>query len=582
MKKRKFTRFFIIYFFTGAFFALCIGRLVYLQGFTDNASRKAVETMLSLNRRDIAPRGLITDRNSTVLAGNRQGYTVTVTKGSDELLAVTVKNLSEYRGVSFHRLLSEMQEQNFSKNNPFVFSEDASWELITKIKESPEKYPCANIITRPVRDYPYPESAVHILGRCGIISREEYEKNQSYHRDDFIGKQGTERAFENILRGVDGSAPIEKNAGGNLRTFTQSVSPIPGKNVILTIDLPLQQKTEEALAQTVKQYGATGGAFVIVDVNSGEVLSSASYPTYNVNDFSKNYTKLSKDKNKPFFNRCLSGLYAPGSTFKPITAIAAMESGNLIPNEKIKTTGKYEYYGHTFRCNIFRTTNKTHGVIDVKQALGVSCNWFFYELGKRTGIDKIHQTAHLFGLDSPTGIELTVEEATGIAASPENRILRGGYWYAGDTLQAAIGQSDNMFTPIALANYTAAIANGGTLYRLHILKGIQTPDGNTEYTKPQVLSKINMQKETLDTVRQGMLCVTESGTAAEIFKDFDVSVSGKTGSAQVAHATNGLFTGFAPSEHPEIAFCVVIEGAPSGNTAATAAKNMLSYYFDTE
>ena len=582
MKKRKFTRFFVIHFFVAAFFALCTGRLIYLQGITKNAASKTVETILTLNRRDIAPRGLITDRNGTVLAGNRKGYTVTVSKGADDLLAVTVKNLSSYDGISYKELLLKMQEQNFSKNNPFVFSEDAPPELITKIKESPENYPCVNIITRPIRDYLYPETAVHILGRCGIISREEYEKNESYSRDDYIGKQGAERAFENILRGIDGSAPAEKNVNGELRTFTENITPIPGKNVILTIDLPLQQKTEEILAQAVKQYGATGGAFVIVDVNSGEILSSASYPTYNINDFNKNYTRLSKDKSKPFFNRSISGLYAPGSTFKPITAIAAMESGNLTPDEKIRTTGEYKYYGHTFRCNIFRTTGKNHGTIDITRALGVSCNWFFYELGKRTGIDKISQTAHQFGLDSPTGIELTLEEATGIAASPENRTMRGGHWYAGDTLQASIGQSDNMFTPIALANYTAAIANGGKLFRLHIQKGTQTPDGTTEYTEPQVMNRINMRKSTLDAIRSGMLCVTESGTAAEIFKDFNVSVAGKTGSAQAGHATNGLFTGYAPYDNPEIAFCVVIEGAPSGNTAAQAAKNVLSYYFDNE
>lgn len=579
MKK---TRFFVIYIFVGIFFVLCAGRLLYLQVLMADASRKTVESALSLSRRDIAPRGLITDRNKTVLAGNRKGFAITVTKGADELLALTVKNLAVYEGISYQEMLLKMQKENFSKNNPYVFSEDAPEDLVTRLSESPEKYPCVRIITRPVRDYPYPETASHLLGRCGMISREEYEKKDGYSRDDYIGKQGAERAFEDILRGKNGSVPVEKYISDEVRTFAERVAPVPGNNVILTIDLPLQQKCEEALATTVRQVNASGGAVVICDVNSGEVLSIASYPTYNIKDFGKNYTRLLKDKNKPFFDRSISGLYAPGSTFKPVTTIAAMESGNLAADEKIKTKGEYEYFNHTFRCNIFRTTGKTHGTIDVTQALGVSCNWFFYELGKRTGIEKIAQTARDFGLDSPTGIELVAEEVTGIVASPENRKKRERLWYAGDTLQAAIGQSDNMFTPVALANYTAAIANGGTLYKLHILRGTESPDGVVTHTIPQVLNRIDIKEASLNTVRKGMNGVTESGTAAEIFKNFGVSVAGKTGSAQTGRSTNGLFTGYAPADNPEIAFCVVLEGAPSGNTAAQVIKDVLAYYFNEE
>lgn len=582
MKKRKFTRFFVLYIFVIAFFLLCAGRLIYLQAITASDARKTIEATLSLSRRDPAPRGEICDRNKTVLAGNRKGYFVMINKGNDVQLAQTVKNLAAYEGISYQDLLIRMQEKNFSKNNPFVFSEDAPYDLVIKIKEFPEKYPCAKVTTRPVRDYPYPETAAHLLGRCGLISREEYEKNPDYKRDDYIGKQGAERAFEEILRGVDGTTPSEKYIQGEVRTFAESVAPTPGHNVILTIDLPFQQKCEEALASTIKQAGASGGAAVVCDVHSGEILAIASYPTYNIENFGKNYTRLSKDKNKPFFNRSISGLYAPGSTFKPITAIAAMESGKLSPSEKMKTTGEYKYFNHTFRCNIFRTTGKTHGTIDVSRALGVSCNWFFYELGKRTGIDEIYKTAHAFGLDSPTGIELSAEEATGIAATPENRKARNQHWYAGDTLQSAIGQSDNMFTPIALANYTAAMANGGTLYSMHILKATESPEGEISFTHPQVINKINMQKSTQDAIRKGMLDVTKAGTAAEIFKGFDVAVAGKTGSAQTGRSTNGLFIGYAPFDEPQIALCVVIEGAPSGNTAAAAAKDILAFYFDTE
>ncbi len=578
---KKFSRYLVLYIVTGVFFTLVAARLIFFQVLGARDAQSRVDSMLSLSVKDPAPRGDICDRNRKVLAGNRKGYFVLIKKGENAHLALTVKNLAEYSGTEYKELLLKMQNEGFSANNPFVFSEDAEAELVTKIMENPENYPCAQIITRPIRDYFYPETAVHLLGRCGVISREEYKNLEGYGAKDYIGKQGAEKAFEEILKGTDGSRAAEKYTPSGMRTFTDNVAPVKGKNVILTVDIDLQTKAEEALLQVVKG-SASGGAFVVTDVHSGEILALASNPTYNINDFNKNYTALSKNPAKPFFNRSISGLYAPGSTFKPVTAIAAMESGALTPKETMKTLGKYEYYNHTFRCNIYRERGKTHGVIDVSEALGVSCNYFFYELGHRTGIDKIAHTAYAFGLGASTGIELTAEEAKGRVATPESRRARGSYWYAGDTLQAAIGQSDNLFTPLALANYAAAIANGGTVYRAHILRGVESQDGSVEYTKPEILNKVDISAKTLRAVHQGMVKVTTEGTAAEIFADFPVAVAGKTGSAQVSGHTNGLFIGFAPADNPKIAFCAVVEGAPSGNTAAQAAKNVLSYYFNTQ
>jgi len=580
-KKFKITRYFILYILVGAFFVTAGARLVQLQVIEADNSRKSVEARLSLSTSDPAPRGDICDRNGTVLAGNRKGYVVLIKKGENSHLALTVKNLAEQSDLEYKELLFSMQEQGFSKNNPYVLTEDASPELVTKISEAPKEYPCAEIITRPVRDYIFPETAVHLLGRCGIISGEEYESLTGYSRNDYIGKQGAEKAFEDILRGTDGRRATEKYTSSGMRKFTKDIAPEKGKNVILTIDINLQTKVEEALDTAVKTTGATGGAFVMLEVSSGEVLSLASNPDYNINDFNKDYTRLSQNTQKPFFNRSISGLYEPGSTFKPITAIAAMESGELSPDEKITTKGKYEYYGHTFRCNIFREKGKNHGTINVSEAMGVSCNYFFYELGHRVGIDKIAEMANQFGLGTATGIELSQEEAKGKIASPEARKSAGGFWYAGDTLQAAIGQSDNRFTPLALANYTAALANGGTLYRTHILKAVES-QGKKENTTPEILNQITISEKTRKTILAGMLKVTTTGTAAEIFKDFPVSVAGKTGSAQVNKKTNGLFIGFAPAENPEIAFCAVVEGAPSGNTAAKMTKDILSYYFNQD
>jgi penicillin-binding protein 2 len=312
------------------------------------------------------------------------------------------------------------------------------------------------------------------------------------------------------------------------------------------------------------------------------VLASASNPDYNINEFNKKYKELSNNKNKPFFNRSLSGLYEPGSTFKPITAIAALQSGVLTPNEKIKTLGKYEYFDRVFRCNIYREKGKTHGRIDVSEALSVSCNYFFYELGKRAGINEIFRYAHSFGLDASTGIELSKEESIGTIASPDNRKARGGHWYAGDTLQAAIGQSDNQFTPIALCNYAAALANGGTLYSAHILKGVCENENKISYAEPKILNTLDILPKTMQTIREGMLMVTKSGTAKDVFSDFSIDVAGKTGTAQRGGRTNGLFIGYAPADNPKISFCVVVEGGASGNQAARILKEILVNYFNTD
>jgi len=581
--KKKFSRFFVLYVFAGAFFLLIFGKILYLQTVMSNDSDKSIENMLSLSEKSPAPRGEIFDRNGIKLATNRKGYIVMVKKSDAASLDLTLENLSKISGISCEEINKDLKQQGFSYNNPYVFSEDADAKIITKIKEMPDKFPCVEILTAPVREYLYPDTAVHLLGRCGLISKEEFEKLSGYSRDDTIGKQGAEKAFEEILRGTDGIRAKEKYTNGITKKFLKDIEPQAGSNVVLTIDLELQKTAEDALGDVIKNSsGAVGGAVVVMDVNSGEVLSIASNPDYNSDEFNKNYKELSKDKNKPFFNRSLSGLYEPGSTFKPITAIAALESGELSCAEKINTLGEYEYYDRVFKCNIYREKGKTHGKIDVAEALGVSCNYFFYELAKRVGIDKISDLAKDFGLGGATGIELTQEEAIGTIATPKNRKEHGGYWYAGDALQAAIGQSDNRFTPIALCNYAATLANGGTLYAAHVLKGIQDNDGKISYTEPKIINSLDILPKTLQTIEEGMFLVTKSGTAKDVFSDFPEDVAGKTGTAQVNKRTNGLFIGYAPISDPEIAFCVVVEGGASGNQAAQVAKKVLAKYFNTD
>ena len=570
---KKITRFNIFSITLYIVFGVFLVRLLGFFAFNHKSALITRDARLALSEREPAQRGEIRDRNGETLAGSKTGYMVRVKKGSDDAVSLTVKNLAKVTDSTEEEILANMEKENFSYYNPYIFDESADARLITKIKETPDLFPSVEIKEVSVREYFYPDLCAHLLGRCGKVTEDDLARG--YNLTDLIGKQGAEKAFEEYLRGTDGKSAVVKSTSRGDVTFTEDIPQRAGKNVYLTIDINLQESAENALKDVIsKTYGATSGAVVITDVNSGEILALASYPSYNIEDFSKNYDSLLKDKDKPLFNRATAGLYEPGSTYKPITAIASMEAGTLRHSEIINTKGKYEYYDRAFRCNIYRETGKTHGRINVAQALGVSCNYFFYELGHRTGIDKIAETAHLFGLDVPTGIEISQEEAVGKIAHPQNR---SSHWYAGDTLQAAIGQSDNRFTPLALANYAAALANGGTLYSAHILKAV-----DEEKVTPTVKNKISISNETLNAIRQGMLYVTQKGTAKSVFSDFRVSVAGKTGTSQVSGKTNGLFIGYAPADAPEIAFCAVIEGAPSGNTAAEVIKNAIPTHFNIQ
>lgn len=483
-----------------------------------------------------------------------------------------------------------MEQEGFSYHAPYVLLEDVDAAAVTAVKEHASFFPEIVVEERWVRSYCYPQTASHVLGNVGKISSQEYDrlKQAGYTKNDFIGKQGAERAFEQFLRGVDGTSGVPANVGGEDMYFTPSSAAIPGNTVMLTLDLELQLATEAALAKGVletssKKASTKGGAAVVVGVHTGEILAAASYPTYDLTQFHKQYTQLAADKGKPMFHRAFSGAYEPGSTFKPVTAIAAIDSGKLGVDETIKTRGIYHYLDRTFQCNLYRTKKKTHGNINVSEALGVSCNYFFYEAGRRVGIEKIAETASRFGLGSQTGVELIFEETAGRLATPSARENAGGTWYPGDVLQAAIGQSDNLFSPLQLANYAATLANGGTNYRTTLLKAVKSAADEMilRESVPEVRQMTGASGTALAAVKEGMLQVTkQGGTAYGVFSDFPISVAGKTGSAQVKGGTNGLFICYAPAENPQIAVSVVLENGDSGTKAAAVAREILEGYFN--
>ncbi len=500
---------------------------------------------------------------------------------------------------------AEADRSGFSWSTPFTVADEVSVEVVTKIKERGENFPNVIISNSYTRDLPEENIATHILGRTGKMNDEEYAvyKEKGYSLNDIVGKQGVEKYAEEYLRGTDGTVGMSRNVNGTDVQVVEERDAVPGNYLVLTIDSELQKTAEESLERNIKQIAESGGkedkdggdanagAVVVLDIQSGDVLASATYPTYNLSEFNARYSELANDPDKPLWNRAVSGLYTPGSTFKPLVAIAALETGAITVDEKIEDKGIYtEYPDYQPRCWIWTQYHTTHGFISVSKALEVSCNYFFYEMGKRLGIDTIDQYASKFGLGELTGIELP-EEKKGQAANPDYKkkvteSVTSQGWYGGDTLQAAIGQSYSAFTPVQLANYAATIANGGDRHKVNLIKTIRSSvDGSIiREFKPQVVEHIDISPENLKAVKLGMKDVVEEGSAREIFADYPIEIGGKTGTAQVGSkvSNNALFVAFAPYDNPEIAIAVALEHGVAGANAAYVARDIFDKYFSSD
>ncbi|HHU05952.1 MAG TPA: penicillin-binding protein [Clostridiales bacterium] len=472
----------------------------------------------------------------------------------------------------------------------YIFTEDVDIDFITVVME--QNLAGVKVEAVSTRQYHTPYAA-HLLGRVGQMSSEEYEtySKQGYSMNALVGKDGVEAAFESYLHGTDGIQTTTVTSTGAVKNVIYSEPPLPGKTVVLTLDIGLQGAAENILAERIaalneargeKEEKIPGGAVVAVDIKGGDLLAAASYPTFDLSKFNEIYDELLSDPTLPLYNRALQGLYSPGSTFKIVTAVAALREGILTPSDRIYDRGRFtKYDSYQPTCWIHPGS---HGWVNTAEALRDSCNYYFFELGDRLGIDRLSACAAQFGLGSATGIELY--EETGVLATREYKESRGDEpWFVGDTLQASIGQSFNLFTPLQLAEYTATIANNGTRLATHILKAVKSPDfSQTLYTsQPKVLSVVEADKEIFDAVQLGMLYVTTQGTPSMVFKDLGVSAAAKTGTAQLGEdlANNAIFICYAPYENPEIAVAVVVEKGGSGNAIASIAKDVLKYYFDT-
>lgn len=494
----------------------------------------------------------------------------------------TLFGISDSYTRSQARLIAGVRYELASRES-YVFAEDVSTELISQITDG--NFAGVTTGQSSIRDY-NTTYAAHILGRITRIYAEDWPeyRDKGYSMDALVGESGVEKAFEDWLRGENGTRLVTTDDKGKITGEVYVKEPKPGGIVALTLNHDLQVATEDTLAATIesmidKDSDQRGGAAAVVEVGSGAVLALASYPSFDPSTFAQNYNQLLEDERLPMFNRAVNGTYAPGSTFKMVTAAAALETGIITPSSVIQDKGVYTFYEYPQPWCWVWPLGYTHGRVNVSDAITVSCNYFFYEVGRLTGIQTIDDYAKQFGLGRSTGIE--IGDSTGALASPEYAEAHDLEWTDGQTLTAAIGQSYNLFTPIQLANYIATLVGGGEHYQAHLLKSVKSYDNSKllyVYDEPPV-NKVEMSESTIDAITKGMHDLT-TGSLAGAFDKCVVSAGAKTGSAQVGtEIANGVFVAYAPYEDPEIAVAIVIEKGGAGAALASTAVEIINAYF---
>ncbi len=487
-----------------------------------------------------------------------------------------------------------MSQAAFSRNTPFIFAENVPISLIAEIKERHQLFRGVNVETSTIRKYET-DYAAQILGRTGIIYQEEWKdyKEKGYSMTDIVGKSGIERSMEEHLRGKKGSRMIDTDITGEITGSLETAAPRAGDNVVLTIDIELQKVAEESLKRVLSNIEtARGGAAVLMKVDTGEVLAAASYPTYSQRTFNQDSKKINENPLEPTRSRAFQMAYPPGSTFKPMIAVAGLEQGVITPQTKMVCNHFYD----RFKSRRF-TCLGLHKELDLTGAVKKSCNIYFYETGYMLGGKTIEQWSQKFGFGQKTGIE--VGEVAGSAAGPsyrEKMLINSpmlNKWQPGDVVQAAIGQSDNSATPLQLANYTATLANGGTRYKPTLIKSIKSYDYSRTVldNKPIVEEDLKLDPKNLQVVTTAMQAVAEEGgTAARTFSDYPMKIAVKTGTAEHAggkdfggnQKDHAVFVGFAPADNPQVALAIVGECAGHGSDVAPVARDILDAYFQGE
>ena len=475
-------------------------------------------------------------------------------------------------------------------NTSYVFAENVSQEIVSAICENYQRENGIRIGLFSRRKILNPDVAPHIVGLSGKMSEDQLEKfkDKGYTIEDIVGKSGIELAMEEYLRGESGEKKIELSRDGKVVDVLQAKNANPGKSVFLTIDQRIQKAANESLRRNVRAaqgvaYDCKAGAVVALDVRDFSILAAATYPNYDLDRFINDrayYNEVVKDKAVPLYNRAFNGSFAPGSIFKPIVAIGALEERAMTPSDRVSCNGLFIYPGSNFTTKCLGH----HGHVDFRYGLTKSCNVYFCEMGRRLGIKNMNLYCRKFSLGQKTGIELP--ETAGVLAGPEHSKSIGMIWSDKVTTKAAIGQSDNLFSPVQLATYVGTIASGGIRYRTHLIRKITDYKRNevileNSPDKPEIVENTGVSETTLNTVKQAMRNVVLEGTARD-FSNYPVPVAAKTGTAQNSGSDHTTFICFAPYEKPEIAIAVVIEHGAKGFASKGVAKDVLDAYFATK
>ena len=483
-----------------------------------------------------------------------------------------------------------MEREGYSLSMPFTIATDVSEKTVAVITENARQLSGIEIYDTSKRYYEDGTVLPHLLGTVGVIWAEEYEelKNEGYGMTDTLGKSGLEKLYESYLKGTDGSVQIERNMYGEITDKQIIDPPKEGDTVKLTIDYQLQEEFNKILAHQIevlhqnpsKEWGrdAEGISAVVIDVKTGGILAIANYPSYDLNLYSSNYNEYAADKTNPLFNRAVQGLYRPGSVFKCAVALAALQDGVIDEDYRYTCSGVYTYYAPSYMPSC--ANGKAHGTINVKEALKVSCNCFFFEVGRQLGIDRLNEIANSMGMGIKTGLE--VSERTGVVSNPEYTESLGGTWHVGNVIQAAIGQMDTALTTVQLATYAATIANEGERLNTHIVDSIVSIDGEVVYKTPvNVLSELPDKNDSYRIVEEGMLMASTEGSASQFLGGLPFGVASKTGTAQVANGYyNATMMAYGPVDNPEIAIGIIAEKSGNGYMLAESVRDVFLKYYE--
>ena len=566
-------------------FLVLIARLVWLQLFQGDYYNSLAEG----NRLRAIPlaamRGVMYDRNGQILVGSRPSFMVTYVPTQGKMTDEEADKLSRLLNMPADKILEKAGK---IKNSyvPTVLAQDLTPDVVTKVEERRNELPGISVDVQPIRYYPYDMMAAQIFGYVGQIDEDDMERlkgEDGVSNVTQIGRAGLESYYDDVLRGKDGSRQVEVDASGSPVMEVERKNPVQGHNIHLTLDLNLQTALEKAMdAQIAQGIGVSGIAAVAVDPNTGAVLAMASRPAYNPNWFTRGITEsewkqINGNPNHPMENRVIAGEYPPGSTFKLITGAAALELKKITPDEMIFDSGRH------WLVDMRNAGGEALGWINFTEALAKSDNVYFYELGRRVGIDKLAEYAKMFGMGKKTGIAMR-GEAAGLVASEEYKEKNYHQdWYLGDTFNSAIGQGFQLVTPLQAAMIVSEVANGGIQYKPFIVSRIDNLDG-TPYKifAPEQTGTLEVSKTTLDLIREGMRNVAEeSGTAGSLFAGFPVQVAGKTGTAEnFSGRDHGWFVAFAPYDHPRIVIAVLTEQGGFGvSSSGPIVRAMLEEFF---